>query len=374
MSQESVSSVGRPGVENRSFGRVYENVGEVLRYQSEMSRRLMDRVAEAEQTGRRRVVIRAQVTKDFHPHAMADVDFNNLSNSIEATIPLKMIDPGNDDRIIYVAKNMYQSSVPTWKGFYDDWSESLPPEITPLQRARRVNRGFDLVRQFDEQDYDDLMQIWRPFGWTRAGVTELLEERLRGGEQVWFSGVVERSTNRLVSACMAEMGQVGNTTLVETTEYGTLPDQEYRGQGLCTAAVSFLDAQVLGDLYYSNPERRQIGDISLPLIYAELSLSSRSDRVARNAGYDIPLREEFSPDFPSQVLRQNVAVRDDLEPNDLDLRDVDPRYHALMGTDFPYYRDFVPGVLPLSSVERYYSLRQTQDILRLGGRRTNAGY
>jgi hypothetical protein len=229
----------------------------------------------------------------------------------------------------------------------------------------KVNRNFDLVQGFNTGDYDDLLKIWQPFGWTPQGLDEL-QGRLQSNEQVWFSGIVDRKTNRLVSACMAESGRVGETSIVETTEYGTLA--QFAGRKLSTAAVSYVNAQILADMYYANPDRKPVQEMKLPFIYAELSLTSRSDMVARNAGYDIPLRDRLHPEYPSQVLRHNVAVFDSLPANDLNLENINPIYHESMGSDYPFYRNFVPGVLPLSAVERYYSLNQVQQMLGLGGR------
>jgi hypothetical protein len=61
----------------------------------------------------------------------------------------------------------------------------------------------------------------------------------------FFSGVYDRQKNCLVSACLAEGMELAGADLFEGTEYGTVPGEEYRGHGLCTAAVIALNAQIM---------------------------------------------------------------------------------------------------------------------------------
>jgi hypothetical protein len=97
--------------------------------------------------------------------------------------------------------------------------------------------------------------------------------------------------------------------LVESTEWRTRDD--FSGNGLMTATVAMLNAQVISDMRnHANP----------PLIYAECNFQSRSDRVGHSAGFKVPDRTVGSLVIP-QILAQNVMVHDGVDVAEGKLRD-----------------------------------------------------
>ena len=129
-------------------------------------------------------------------------------------------------------------------------------------------------------------------------------------KDVWFSAVKDRG-GRIVGLAMAERLSIPGRDMtaldiVESTEWNVL--KEFEGNGLMTANVARLNAQILSDL--GNDSGR------LPLIFAECNFQSHAERVGRGAGLRVPERT-----FVPQILVQNVSIRDGQPIEDGKLRD-----------------------------------------------------
>ena len=367
---EIITSTGSIGTDyHRSEGRAYHTEGSVVASLNKALNGVFKLQEGALQYGRRRWVWRGVVTEEvraglstidhlsqYSRHKDSDT-FPNIGK-LEVDIPLSLI--GNPNRhLIMVADNMHRSDVPERKKVYNFWQNSFSREINPLVDLESVVGNFELTSRATEVDINDLAEIWRPFGWTRKSVTIFINET-QNQSNIWFSGVRERSSRRLVSACQSESISFGGITLVEDTEFGTSP--EFEGRGLCTAAVIGLNGQILHD----------VGRSSLPLIYSELSMTTRSDVVARKVGMTIPLVENnLGLSGSAQILRRNVSVLDGREPNDLE--PLGKEIYAGLGSfraldltregHYRFWRNFIVGVLPASAIEKYYSVRQVDQIL-----------
>lgn len=370
MAGEYITSTGSSGKQfDRSCGRAYWNVETKITDSQAHLDEIWDFQKDAYFRGRRR-----WVSKGIYSYQAVD-ELIKKNAPIEAMVPLYLFDDTATDALVYMGINFHRSEIPEWAEVLDYWQRPGGCNRTPLSRIRTIsavekqsiNPSFGISSQFLDSDIEQLVQIWRPFGWTSEGIHQL-RNRLLQRDGVWFSGVINRETNGLVSACMGELFNLAGVTMVESTEYGTLP--EYQGLGLCTAAISFLNAQILNDTLYP-PNRNP----SRPVILAELSMTSRSDIAARHAGFRIPLLDQpvnkNTPPF--QVLPRNASVLDNYPVNDLnpniEHRSQADRFRSAYGEDYGYWRNFIVGVLPKASVERYYSAADVSQILSLEERR-----
>lgn len=342
---EFITSAGSVGADyNRSEGRAYFTEGEVICHPQLVRERFDDLRVEALSRGRRRWVYRAILEGELEKHPFEEVN-----------IPLSYLNQDSTRRLVILGENIHGSEVPEWESVYSFWQKPYKSEIDPLGCATSVLDQFELTKTVQENDIRDLVEIWRPFGWTTDGVRSFLD--IQNQPNIWFSGIREIFSGRLVSACQGEAICFGETLIVESTEFGTHLD--FEGRGLCTAAVVGLNAQILSDSEHLSP--------ALPLIYSELSMTSRSDTVARKAGMTIPLVEE-QPGLiqPTQVLRRNVSVLDGYEVNGLELDQLGEHvehFREAFGQNFRYWRNFIAGILPETAVNRYYSADQRQQIL-----------
>jgi hypothetical protein len=70
---------------------------------------------------------------------------------------------------------------------------------------------------------------------------------------------------------------------------------------------------------------------------------------------------------PFQVLRYNVSVRDGLERNDIHWGSLSvpnrDHYRDAFRTIYPYWRNFIVGVLPADTMNEQYSREQVSQIL-----------
>lgn len=342
MSTEVITSTGSLGPDfNRSEGRAYFNVPERMHSYNELKDLVGDFSSEAMQRGRRRWVVRTVADADTTTEVLA----NGLP--LEARVPLNMINMSHDNLMMF-AGNCHRSDIPEWKEVAKYWSEPNGRFTTPLDRIERVvNSGYELITKPETTDDLDLLALWIPFGWDSAGIKEQIKRFQEGNG--WFSGV--RHNDRLVAACMGEGLQLPGVLIVEGTEYGTHPD--YRGKGLCTAAVAGLHAQILQD----QPEA---------LIVAEFNMSSRSDVVGRHVGMTLPLVEGMQPENPIQILKRNVAVFDGQPTNDLtpdELGVMRNYYIEAFGDTYPYWRNFIYGILTKQAIDQHYSPADTKKIL-----------
>ncbi len=307
--------------------------------------------------GRRRCVFRTICTADTFAEL---IQSNELP--LEVAIPLDVVHPEESDYLIMLAENTHASEIPEWPEVYAYWQESTPTDlVSPQERVLNLAEQYTPTTELFETDVDRLTELWQPFGWQRDAVA-LFISKLPNTPTKWFAGIRD-AAGELVSACTAEQLQFPTLTLIETTEYGTLADHE--GQGLCTAAVTVLVANILSNTLY-RPEN----PTDLPLMVAELNMSSRSDIAARRAGMTIPLVENVPhlDETPIQVLRQNVSVLDRRPINNTSYYDQENRQHfrnAYRDTYHRYWRNFIYGVLPETAVQEFYAPEQVQQILAL---------
>lgn len=348
----SVGSVGEIDT-NRSAGRAYQTLSEVVVAPDQLLGRLHNLEQAAERSGRRRYVLRAETTRQVAQHL---VDQPNLP--LEALVPLASIN-NSSNCIVYLGHNIHPSEVPELTAVEQYWNQPIHNRLLPLERVLAVPEGFRPTTLLSADDSDALHELWRPFGWTRQQIESFISSYAQQSN-LWFSGIRCLNSNSLVSACMGESIQFGSTLMVEGTEYSTHPDYEH--QGLCAAAVAGLYSQILGDTLYSNGV--------MPLIIAEFDMTSRSDVVGRKVGMTIPSSEIDGQLRPNQVLRSNVSVLDRRSPNALrwrDLGNLRHHYRDAYRTTYNYWRNFIIGILPRTSVEQYYPQDQVNYINSLLG-------
>lgn len=351
MATEFITSTGQCGADfNRSEGRAYLTVEQPVDNANSFSLLVADFRSESLQVGRRRWVVKARCT----PEVVKTLAKNGLP--IEARVPLSFIDTTTEDEVVILGENIHSSDTPEWGQVYDYWRRENG-NFSILNRLQRVReQGFSLTDQVSEDNIEDLATIWRPFGWDEQSVVAFIRDH-SSNHNLWFSGMLDQKSQRLVAACMGERLDFAGVVWCESTEYGTAKD--FRGRGLCTAAVINLNAQILSDTLYKNG--------IMPLVVAELNMSARSDVVARHTGMTIPFVDQVSglEGRPQQVLRRNVAILDG-EPVDLDLSKLDGslgHFREAFGNNFKYWRNFIVGILSKEEIDRYYSLEQCQEIL-----------
>lgn len=358
--QKEIVSNG-PGANNpegqilfRNEGRAYWSYETRVENFWELNAAYRNWLATSKENGRRRTVLRVRCSQEVVDRLLE----SDLPR--EVIVPLNTIWPESTDYLVVLGENVHPSEVPEWSEVYNYWQHPNGSHKRPMDRITNAtqNEGFQITNVLTLDDVPQLQEIWRPFGWSEQAVISFVNT-YRDNPKLWFSGVRDPRTGQLVSACEAELANLAGISLVEGTEYGTLPG--YEGMGLCTAAVTALHAQVLRDTFY------QTG--VAPLIMAEFNMTSRSDVVGRHAGITIPLVENTPglDNTPIQVLRMNVPVLDRLTPNNISYRGLgDKKDHyrdAYRHTYHRYWRNFIVGTLPLSSIEANYSAEQVETIL-----------
>jgi len=364
MSSAEIISTGVPGPDYaRSEGRGYFNVrSEVNRFsQLEQLFSLFQHKATQER-GRRRVVVRAVCTANVVNELLANQEHRDRL-PLEVLIPLNIMDPQEERFIVMLGQNVHSSEAPEWNEVYQDWQQPQQNRVSPLDRVARLQETpFQLTSQINEADIECLAQIWKPFGWTPEGVASFIE-RFNAQDprntNAWFSGVRNTENNELASACMGEPLHLNRETpnrrgvqIIEGTEYGTLRGME--GRGLCSAAVIGLHAQILNNHLYD-----ETAPGIIPIILSEFNLSVRSDRVGRHAGMTLPL-VEICPgleDTPIQILRRNVSVLDGKPVNGLSSENFGDG-----SENYQYWRNFIMGALPYTSIQNDYSREQVEQI------------
>ncbi len=393
MISEIITSAGSVGLDlYRSDGRAYKTQEKIYSNPEKLLGDLEDMNRTSRELGRRRWVLRGVARQPLAEDLVGN-------NQLEVSIPLSVLHGNYTDRLVMMANNVHRSDVPEWDEVYEFWQNPYPKEVNPVMNVYSIPEQFSVTNRIDDSDVEDLMEIWQPFGWTEIGIREFIKvkdaavdqlrftqwdlERLEHREWasrsarewtsmdvsnvhgLWFSGIRDRSTGRLVSACQAESIYFGGILLVEDTEFGTKAD--FQGMGLNTAAVTALNAQILSDTLYGKSRFNHRHSRRTPLIYSELSMTSRSDIIGRKAGMTIPLVEGRSGlEQPTQVIRRNVAVLDGQAPNDLSLNELGEQggfYRESYGENFPYWRNFIAGVLTKGAIDRYYSKKQCEQIL-----------
>lgn len=339
----AVEQLGRFGEIDlgRSDGRAYWTMDTVCQSQRELQHNWNHLQQKAQDAGRRRSVLRAHVT----PEVALQVSGLNLP--VEANIPIP------DGAIIVLGQNVHISEVPEWETVAQEWLDATPLRITPSQRVAQLPPQYELISRPSAQDVHSLTTLWAPFGWTQETIADHIRANQTPKFGYWFSGIRDRSTNQLVSACMGQGADLAGQYIVEATEFGTHAD--FTGRGLSTAAVSALQAQIVHD------SRQNL--LRAPLIFSECSLTSRSDLVARKAGQTIPKLTKAHGHQPWQVLRRNVAVLDGQEPNNLPGHAPEGYQSAYAESDHRYWRNFVVTTLSMENMATLYSPQACQEIL-----------
>lgn len=357
MGSLEVSSMGHAGQPdfNRSEGRAYLTADVVYQDIEQLRKDFSELCQKAEELNsgaRRRIVLKAICNKEVAGEIMIDSQL-----PVEVMIPLDIVGNQAGEFLVLLAHNVHASPVPEWPSVYSYWKQPINTK-TPLERVQALQDNFLQTNQLHEGDVDHLSQLWSAFGWTSDGVINFIQS-YRDSDSIWFSGIRDKQTGFLVSACMGESLQFAGQLVVEGTEYGTLPG--YEGRGLCSAAVAGLHAQILRSTLYRNKR--------VPLITAEFDMSSRSDVVGRHVGMTIPYVEgRQGLTEPLQVLKYNVSVLDRHDPNTINWRDLGVKkslYRNSFRGPFRYWRNFIFGVLPLSAIEGLYSQSQVNQMLEL---------
>lgn len=349
MAQTEITSTGKIGLDlERSDGRAYLTMSEIVTNPADLISAYAELAEQSEQHGRRRMVLRARCSQDVFL-ALSE----NEPDAFEVAIPSHLFDEGTDDFLIVMGANVHPSPVREWDAVYQYWESQNGQSRSPLQIVEQLSSRFQLVQTFKEEDVSELRKLWNAFGWSKEGLMQLQHNI---GDGITFSGVRDAKTGKIVSATMGEILSVAGVNLAETTEYST--DPNYRKLGLCTASVIGLSAQLLNKL-------ESLGGV--PLIFAELNMSSRSDIVARHAGFTFPDVEGISGlTAPRQVLRANVAVLDGMPVNNLNWRELGLNknaYKAAFAFPHRYTRNFVAGTLTAESIRMNYSGAERARIL-----------
>lgn len=349
-----ITSAGQVGPDfHRSDGRAYLIIDERVIDPNSLLVKIREFSSTANSAGRRRWAARFRATQEVIREVLQHLP-------VEARIPLSLVDPNTTDEILMLGKNVHTSTIPEWGEVYAFWQDEKG-NSSPTQRVEKVWReGFGLTDEVTEADAQALTEIWGPFGWTEEGVLELIR-RLPYDPNRWFSGVVERSSNRVVAACIGERLSFGGVDWCEGTEYGTA--RNFRGNGLGTAAVVNLQAQMV--------ESTRSRSREIPLIVAELNTAPRvrADILARHTGMIVPYVQGVPglESSPTQILKRNVSIIDDDDPNDLDpteLGEAYPHYREAFGENYSFWRNFIVGVLPDNTIRSSYRPQDIANIRR----------
>lgn len=174
-----------------------------------------------------------------------------------------------------------------------------PRSSSPVERiADVVGRGYTLTTRFSCDDIPRMGEIWRPFGWSEEGIAEWMADYIRG-EGGWACGV-RGPSGQVEALAKAEPLKLGDTTLVESTEWGTHRDS--RTHGLGTAVVIGLNAQIL-----THPPLTHAWTI---FAEARMDNASPSHRLARLAGFEAC--SDLTSPTPNGVLPGHVSVDGEL--------------------------------------------------------------
>lgn len=331
------TSVGRPGEpEPRTFSRLYQTLINPVNELSELSSRFnsLEKLAK----GSRRMVLRGLCSNDVLTQAM------QTDLPVEAVIPMNLVTDDNSV-IVFLGKNSHDS--PLQGRNIQDLIENRNNHKTPLEKIQAIPEGFNLTNQLNETDAEDLFSLWERFGWDRKQIVNFIQSIQSGQKDLWFSGIRDSSSGRLVAASTAEAMEFAGIKYVETTEYSTLDGFENRG--LCTATVIGLVAQVLKDTYYSQQSL-------ITVIAAEFNTSSTSSAIGASTGFIIPKINEVP-----QILSYNVAVVDGEQANPV----FENYPQEDRGIPFRFLRDFAVAVLPRDNIINLYPQEVVNQIISL---------
>ncbi len=350
----STGTAGEPDY-HRSYGRAYQTLTNIVTLPEDLIYQYRQLTEGAKEHGRRRWVLRARCT----PNVVEAIKSEGLP--LEAQIPLSYIDEDSPDSIVIMADAIHSQSIPELDEVNSYWrNPNYKNGRTPKDRLMEaVVNGYKVIDSPDQRDVSDLQKIWWPFGWKKEQVIQFIESfNGKRVENLWFSGIRDGESGRLISACMAEALSFAGIQYVESTEYGTLPS--YQGQGLCTAAVVALNSQILDYYYRCGLSTKEL------LVNAEFNMTTRSDVVGRHAGLIVPAIENTTENTSLQVLRRNVAVLDGYDRNDVRWYNLDGQkalYAGAYSNPHCFWRNFIVGILPQSAIQQFYNPDATQQMV-----------
>ncbi|MBI3443370.1 GNAT family N-acetyltransferase [Candidatus Woesebacteria bacterium] len=337
------SSTGRLGVSRRQYDRLYVNGAHYSTNPDEVDRNFkrLTEVAERHPDRISRSIFRGLVNEDVMRH----ISNNDLQPHLEVTLLVKEF-TGDNSWFIYIANNRPGRELIVSREAMIEATSIQNKEVRfPLERVHTITeQGYTFVRHIPEDQVDQVHALWgETFGWERQEVDNLRRRLITADSNpssqrdVWFSAIRDNGT--IISVAMAERLSIpsanGTLDLVESTEWRTR--DEHAGNGLMTATLGALNAQILSDLR-DNPNR-------LPLIYAECNFQSRSDRAGHGAGFRIP--EIINGYAAPQILAQNVLVRDGQPVEEGKLR------------------DFTFMYLPVEAIQKHYNPLQVNSITQM---------
>lgn len=313
------SSIGKLGVSRRSSERLYVNGTRFSSDPTELDlnfRRLVE-IGKRNESRIGRSVFRGLVSDEVMRHILG----NGLGNYLEVAFPVAEF-TGDNSWLVYLASNKQGRSLIDSSGYMMRKTSVQEKEITsPLEKVNlAVEQGYVFNDTIAENQIDQVDLLWGDtFGWKRQEIENLRrklnenQHRLSSQKDVWFSSVsVDR---RIAGIAMAERLSIPGANgrwldLVESTEWNV--ERKHAGNGLMTATLDMLNAQILSDLG-GNSNR-------MPLIFAECNFQSRADWAGQKAGLRIPERTVEGHPAP-QILAQNVLVRDGQQVEEDKLRD-----------------------------------------------------
>lgn len=336
-----VTSTGKLGVERRTYARIYCNAKTSINnfdVLTEISRRFFGIV---DRHGKKisRAVLRfitddPTMQKILTPGSSVDV--------VEVAVPIQLNGFGDTRRwLIFVGRNNdNRVSIVSKETMIENTREYCAEIKSPIKRIGDVvRRGYSF--RSDIQDWtSSLLELWgETFSWSRNEIINL-SQRIEDQKNIspeerklWISMIT--SNGQVIAAVMAERLRMSSEDnfldLVESTEWRT--KESFQNQGLVTAALVHLNAQIIHDL-------------KNPFIFAECSYMTRSDRAAHGAGFIVPQREILGRTIP-QILEQNVQINDGLTPFGL--------------------RDFTFLYLPTQSIKELYHESNLDQIRRITG-------
>lgn len=351
------STGGKDQIESRG-GRSMFTAGRAIHDPAVFMQHLDSVRLHADEQGSRRYAVRAVSSTD----TLKALEVNGITPSVD--LPLDRIGI-EGHHLITVDHNVVQEEVPEWVAVWEDIHKVKKDKGTPEQQVVDLEEGYYLTRHIAHSDFDELKQLWKPFGWTDPKLRAYINT-YADNQDTWMS-VVRGADDKIASINIAEalnleLSDGTPLPIVETTEFGTMP--QHRFKNLNAVALIGLTAQVLDATQYRHGVK--------PLVYGEYSMEpiSRSYNVGMRAGYEIPGVTDSNSDrltTPIQVLKRNVTVLDGGSPTDFKFgqqtAEFQQKHRDAFRGPHRFLRNFIVGMLPGTSVSNYYSPEQTQRIM-----------
>lgn len=339
------TSIGKLGVSRRSHERLYVNGTHFSSDPAEFDRNFQ-RLVEIGKRNENRVgrsVFRGLVSGSVLNHILN----SDLSGNLEVALPVGEL-TGDSSCLVYMAHNKPERTEAFSREYMvrktiNSQEEEVAPPLNKIELA--VGQGYVFTSKIAEEQVDQIHSLWGDtFGWKRQEVDSLrrrLEMNMHRNpseRDVWLSAASKNG--EIIGVAMAEKLSVpaknGNLDLVESTEWRV--KDGYGGNGVMTATLGMLNAQILSDLK-DDPN-------GTPVIFAECNFQVRADLTGRKAGFHIP--DRIVNGHPvSQILTQNVLVRDGSKLGDGKLR------------------DFTFMYLPRKAMQQHYNAAQVKEMRSL---------